>query len=236
MACAPFLFPSAAAENAIQALSAAMTVTSAPAEGVNMNQCFDRRSMLALSAAGVLAAALPGCTSPSSAPSQESYELTDYGYDASVPEAVPMDRPRRLDKVPPNASVRAEWLPPVGDQHMPNCFVWASVYGLATFYAARKSNTPPTTRDLQASPDYAYIRYQTSIEMARNTCQGGQVSKVLDWLKANGGTPIVVRCQLDEIWFATDPARSEIPYPRMESDDHHRKRRPGKYAHRHRTG
>ncbi|HEV7579953.1 MAG TPA: C1 family peptidase [Mycobacterium sp.] len=176
-------------ENAIRALSAAMTVTSVPAEGVNMNQCFDRRSMLALSAAGILAAALPGCTSPSSAPSQESYELTDYGYDASVPEAVPMDRPRRLDKVPPNASVRAEWLPPVGDQHMPNCFVWASVYGLATFYAARKSKTPPTTPDWQASPDYAYIRYQTSIKMARNTCRGGQVSKVLDWLKANGGTP-----------------------------------------------
>ena len=82
-----------------------------------------------------------------------------------------------------------EWLPPVGDQHMPNCFVWASVYGLATFYAARKNNTPPTTPDLQASPDYAYIRYQTSIKMARNTCQGGQVGKVLNWLKANGGTP-----------------------------------------------
>lgn len=152
--------------------------------------------MLALAAAGTLAAVLPGCTSPpnpSSAPSQESdqepYELTDYGYDASFPEAVPMERPRRLEKVPSKASVRAQWLPPVGDQHMPNCFVWASVYGLATFCAARKNNTPPTTRDLQASPDYAYIRYQNSIKMARNTCQGGQVSKVLDWLKANGGTP-----------------------------------------------
>jgi hypothetical protein len=169
-----------------------MTVTSAPTKGVNINQCFDRRSMLALSAASVLAAALPGCTSPSSpssSPSEEPYELTDYGYDASIPEAVPMERPRRLETVPSKASVRAEWLPPVGAQHMPNCFVWASVYGLATFYAARKSNTPPTTRDLQAGPDYAYIRYQNSIKMARNTCQGGQVSKVLDWLKANGGTP-----------------------------------------------
>ena len=114
-----------------------------------MNQCFDRRSMLALSAAGVLAAALPGCTSPSSAPGQESYELTDYGYDASVPEAVPMDRPRRLDKVPPNASVRAEWLPPVGDQHMPNCFVWASVYGWRRSMRrarARRRQPPPTGR------------------------------------------------------------------------------------------
>jgi hypothetical protein len=109
-----------AVENAIRALSAATTVASAPTERVNINQCFDRRSMLALSAAGALAAVLPGCTSPSSAPSQESCELTDYGYDASVPEAVPMERPRRLEKVPPKASVRAEWLPPVGDQHMPN--------------------------------------------------------------------------------------------------------------------
>jgi hypothetical protein len=78
-----------------------------------MDQCFDRRSILALSAvrcplsavrcplsaADALAAALPGCTSPPSAPSQQSYELTDYGYTASIPEAVPMERPRGLDKV-----------------------------------------------------------------------------------------------------------------------------------------
>ncbi|MDT5349934.1 MAG: hypothetical protein QOH91_3221 [Mycobacterium sp.] len=88
-----------------------------------MTARIDRRSMLALSAAGALAAALPGCTSR---PSQEPYELVDYGYDPSIPEAAPLERPRRFDAVPRAASVRAELLPPVGKQTMPNCFVWAT--------------------------------------------------------------------------------------------------------------
>jgi hypothetical protein len=117
-----------------------------------------RRSMLALSAAGALAVALPSCGSQEQ--SEEPYELASYGYDPDVPEPGRPEPPRRLDKVPPAASVRGEWLPPVGRQTMPNCFVWGSVYGLATFYAARSSGTAPTTPDRQAGPDYAYIRYE----------------------------------------------------------------------------
>jgi hypothetical protein len=63
------------------------------------------------------------------------------------------------------------------------------VYGLATFYAARKSKTPPKSRDQQAAPDYAYIRYQLANKIPANTCRGGQITKILDWLQSNGGTP-----------------------------------------------
>ncbi|MFZ0907184.1 MAG: C1 family peptidase [Mycobacterium sp.] len=72
---------------------------------------------------------------------------------------------------------------------MPNCFVWASVYGLATFYAARKSQTPPTSPNRQAGPDYAYIRSEIANNVAATTCHGGQITKCLNWLQSNGGTP-----------------------------------------------
>ena len=105
--------------------------------------------MLALAAAGALGLALP-CRQ---AKGDEPEELSEYGYDPDVPEPGTVEAPGRAAKLPPAASVRAEWLPPVGRQSMPNCFVWASVYGLATFYAARKSQTPPTSPDRQAGPD-----------------------------------------------------------------------------------
>ena len=104
-----------------------------------------RRSMLALAAAGALATALPACSSSPDS-EEEPYQLTSYGYDPEIPEPGIPEAPRVIGKIPPAASVRTEWLPPVGRQTMPNCYVWATVYGLATFYAARKSNTPPTTR------------------------------------------------------------------------------------------
>jgi hypothetical protein len=69
---------------------------------------------------------------------------------------------------------------------MPNCFVWASVYGLATFYAARKSQQPPAGPDRQAGPDYAYIRSEMANKIADKTCQAGQITKCLNWLQSNG--------------------------------------------------
>ena len=99
--------------------------------------------------------------------------------------------PKRHGQVGQKASVNAEWLPPVGDQkNMPICFAWATAYGLATFNAARKSNRPPTSPALRASPDYAAIRYQLEArKMAVNTCRGSQVGPFLDWVKSNGGIP-----------------------------------------------
>lgn len=151
--------------------------------------------MLALSVASALAAAVPSCGNQDRKESQpethpeEPADLTSYGYDPDVAEPGETERPRRPGEVPPAASVHDEWLPPVGRQTMPNCFVWASVYGLATFYAARKSRTPPHSPDLQAGPDYAYIRYEIANKTAENSCHGGQITRCLDWLRSNGGTP-----------------------------------------------
>lgn len=152
--------------------------------------------MLTLSVAGALALALPSCgsghqqnESQTENQSEEPYDLASYGYDPDVAEPGETERPRRSGKVPPAAAVPDEWLPPVGRQTMPNCFVWGSVYGLATFCAARKSRTRPTSPDRQAGPDYAYIRYEISNKIPENTCHGGQITKCLDWLRSNGGTP-----------------------------------------------
>jgi hypothetical protein len=144
-----------------------------------------RRSVLALSAAGALMAALTACTGGTA----DETQLLDYGYDPDIPESVTPQPPPRLAKVPPAASVRTEWLPPVGKQTMPNCYAWASVYGLATFCAALKSQTPPTKPARQASPDYTYIRFEAANRIDKNTCVGGQITKCLDWVKSNGGTP-----------------------------------------------
>ncbi|BBY24477.1 C1 family peptidase [Mycobacterium stomatepiae] len=162
-----------------------------------MDPGINRRSLLSLSVAGAVAAALPSCggheqsQSPSATQSQseELVDLTSYGYDPDIPELGETERPRHPGEVPPAAAVPGEWLPPVGRQTMPNCFVWGSVYGLATFYAARKSRTPPTSPDRQAGPDYAYIRYEIANKTPENTCHGGQITKCLDWLRDNGGTP-----------------------------------------------
>lgn len=152
---------------------------------IRMQVRIGRREMLALAAAASLSAALPACATEA----EEPYELTAYGYDPDVPEPGSPEIPKPLDMLPSAASVNTDWLPPVGRQTMPNCFVWATVYGLATFHAARTSNTPPSTPARLAGPDYAYIRYQLAHKLTENTCQGGQIVKCLNWLRANGGTP-----------------------------------------------
>lgn len=112
--------------------------------------------MLKLAAAGALATSLPACSGRGE--EEEPYQLTACGYDPDVPEPGTPEAPGRLDELPSSASVRTEWLPPVGRQTMPNCFVWAPGYGLATFYGARNSSTAPTSPARRAGPDYAYIR------------------------------------------------------------------------------
>src|SRR6185437_17128483 len=88
------------------------------------------------------------------------YDTFDFGYDPSVAEE---PRPRLAPQpaaLPSSAMVNQTFLPPVGKQTLPNCFVWSSAYGAATFWAAQSSNTPPTTSNLQASPDYTYIKLE----------------------------------------------------------------------------
>jgi hypothetical protein len=165
-----------------------------------MDVWISRRKVLALAAAGAIAAALPSCgrhhrtssqpQSSSHPQGEEPYELDNEGYDpqAGEPPATG-EPPRPPGQVPPAASVRIEWLPPVGRQNFGDCFAWSTVYGLATFYAARKSQRPPKTPDLQAGPDYAYVRYSQANKVPANACPGGNVGKCLDWLRSNGGTP-----------------------------------------------
>jgi hypothetical protein len=158
------------------------------------------RTILALSAAGALAAALPSCsrhhktgshpTSSGQPQTGEPNELENEGYDprSGEPTGTP-EPPKNPGEVPKAASVKTDWLPPVGHQYFGDCCAWSTVYGLATFYAARKSQTPPKTPDLQASPDYAYVRYAQANKIPTKSCPGGSVSKCLDWLRSNGGAP-----------------------------------------------
>jgi hypothetical protein len=117
------------------------------------------------------------------------YDTLDFGYDPSVPEE---PRPGPLpgpEEPPPFAMVNLTLLPPVGQQHMPNCFVWSSAYGAATFWAARMSNTPPATPNLQAAPDYTYIKVQIANNVDTGKCIGGQITSVFSFLLGNDGTP-----------------------------------------------
>lgn len=161
-----------------------------------MDAWVSRRRMLALSAAAVLAPELLSCSKPKSkggAPEDKDDlpDFFDFGYDPDAKEPVKTEPPKHNGPVGQKGSVNAEWLPPVGDQkNMPICFAWATAYGLATFNAARKSKKSPTSPALQASPDYAAIRYQLEArKMAVNTCKGSQVGPFLDWIKSNGGIP-----------------------------------------------
>ncbi len=117
------------------------------------------------------------------------FDTFDFGYDPSIPEEVPLTTLPRPAALPPAAYVNSTWLPPVGKQTMPNCFVWSSAYGLATFWAAKRANYTPSSASQQASPDYTYIQVEVNNGILSDTCVGGQIKAVLDWLKTNKGTP-----------------------------------------------
>jgi hypothetical protein len=116
------------------------------------------------------------------------YESLDFGYDPSVPENIPfVEPPRPTTAPPPKKTVNAKWLPPVGKQTTPSCFVWASTYGLTTFAATKANNHDPTSADNQASPIYTYNKVEWD-KGRRHTCVGGQILWCLDYLKAKQGT------------------------------------------------
>jgi hypothetical protein len=119
------------------------------------------------------------------------YETFDYGYDPSIAEPVTPVAPPRPATLPASAFVNSDWLPPVGHQTMPNCFVWSSTYGAVTFWAAQANQTPPSPPSLQANPDYTYIKVQESTGVSNGTCEPGSISKTLTWVENNKGTPSV---------------------------------------------
>jgi hypothetical protein len=115
------------------------------------------------------------------------YDTLDFGYD--TPEDIPFaPLPAPPLAPPPTATVNANWLPPVGKQTTPSCFVWSTVYGLATFQAAKTYNLDPTNTDNQASPIYSYIKIEEGQNVTSGACAGGKLIWCLDFLQANGGT------------------------------------------------
>lgn len=117
------------------------------------------------------------------------HETFDYGYDPSIAEDVPLVAPPRPSAAPPSqANVYPDWLPPVGQQTTPSCYVWSSAYGCATFAAAQLNSLDPTQAANQASPIYTYIKIQEIQDTLQGVCVGGRIAWSFDFLKSNGGT------------------------------------------------
>jgi hypothetical protein len=117
------------------------------------------------------------------------YETFDYGYDPSIPEEAPLVAVSRPATLLSKASVNPDWLPPVGKQTSPSCFVWSSTYGMATYAAARANKRSASSPSSQASPTYTYIKVLEHHNVASGTCVGGHIAWPLNFLKTNGGTP-----------------------------------------------
>jgi hypothetical protein len=118
------------------------------------------------------------------------HDTMDYGYDPSVPEPGPVTEPPRAATLPSSARVNAAFLPPVGRQDTPSCFVWSSTYGLTTFAAAQAGLiTDPQSSAQQASPYYTYVKVLEKGGTASDTCTGGQITACLNFLEVNGGAP-----------------------------------------------
>jgi hypothetical protein len=184
-------------------------------QGSPVDGAINRRSMLALAAAGLVTASMPSCIvinknkASSESEDDEVPDTNNYGYNGTAGEGHSTAPKAHQGALPTKASVKTEWLPPVGDQgNVGSCFIWASVYGLATYYAASKKQKAPKSSDLQAAPVYSYIHYEAANKTATNTCNGGQIGKALDWLRANGGTPTL----------ATAPNGKQGPKTACQSD------------------
>lgn len=118
------------------------------------------------------------------------HETFDYGYDPSIAEDVPLTTPAKpATALPAQATVNSAWLPPVGHQTTPSCYVWSSTYGCATFAAAQLNSLDPTQAANQASPIYTYIKVEEAQGTASGTCVGGKIAWCFNFLKSNGGTP-----------------------------------------------
>jgi hypothetical protein len=127
------------------------------------------------------------------------YETFDFGYDPSLPSS---------------ARVDPKWLPRIGKQYVPNCFVWSTAYGIATVWAAQKGGYSPTSATDQGAPDYTYIQVEGATGVKQNTCIGGGFNPVFQFLMAGGtatlanapnlvGSSSQVTC--DDNWTAYGP-------------------------------
>jgi hypothetical protein len=118
----------------------------------------------------------------------------DFGYDPTLDRGLTA-APLPVGAVPSLSAytVPLEWLPPVGAQGTSQepgepgtCTAWAGTYGLATYTQAKKTGTPPTTPDLQASPAYIYIVVREQAHASGIPCLGTSYQPYFTLLAAQG--------------------------------------------------
>jgi hypothetical protein len=140
----------------------------------------------------------------------------DYGYDPTVDEPIEVESPARPLTLPSAAEVNMDYLPPVGEQHTPNCAAWASTYGLATFHAAQAGQYAPNRPGLQASSAYIYIQVMKQ-DGVNGSCQGSQLTSYFNSLVA-GGTPTMEQAPYEPncavLWeqYGSDPITPDAAF------------------------
>jgi hypothetical protein len=140
--------------------------------------------------------------------------MDDYnrGYDPTVGEPIPVEHPRLVDKLPPATMVNPAFLPPVGQQGTTasegapgSCCAWASVYGLATFTAARAGRVDPSKPSGQASPAQIYIQALQERKVGSGDCADTGFGEYFGILQASGtaslaDAPYIPDCT--SLWLA----------------------------------
>jgi len=136
----------------------------------------------------------------------------DRGYDPTVREPYPTERAQFVDARPPAAVVNPAFLPPVGQQGTTasggspgTCCAWASVYGLATFAAARAGRVDPSKESGQASPAQLYIDALIKKKVDQCSCPGTSFSDYFPTLEESGAqsfaeAPYISDCAA--LWLA----------------------------------
>ncbi|MGA9869120.1 MAG: C1 family peptidase [Acetobacteraceae bacterium] len=136
----------------------------------------------------------------------------DRGYDPTGREPFPTETAHFVDALPRAAIVNPAFLPPVGQQGTTaspgapgSCCAWASVYGLATFTAARAGRTDPSAPAGQASPAQIYIDVLNAKKVTPGTCAGSSFGDYFPILQASGvermaAAPYISDCP--SLWLA----------------------------------
>jgi C1A family cysteine protease len=136
----------------------------------------------------------------------------DRGYDPTVQEPYPTEKPRFTDSLPSASIVNPAYLPPVGQQGTTansgfpaSCCAWASVYGLATFVAARAGQVDPSKPTGQASPAQPHIEALKKKSAKNGSCDGTAFSDYFPLLEKDGApsmadAPYIPDCT--SLWLA----------------------------------
>src|SRR6478752_4715192 len=117
-----------------------------------------------------------------------------FGYDPTMPEPFDPKVVGGAPTVPLGAAVDPALLPPVGQQGTVSapgspgsCAAWASVYGLATFAAARAGKVDPASATGCASPAEIFVQALQLEGATSSTCAGTRFGSYFALLAA--GTP-----------------------------------------------